>query len=103
MITANIPLLRPFLKLVQSGFIDSSIPKIAGTYELSAWTRSNKKDKQSNPSASRSTVARSTSDQPLTSNLMAPYIEIFDRPTEGEDRRNFPGMPSKRSKMEHGY
>lgn len=83
-ITANVPLLKPFLRSVQSGLIDSSMPKSSSAYKLSTLGRSHKSTKQWSGEASGTgtrTIERrhrrlSNSNAPLATSSMAPSMEL---------------------------
>lgn len=77
--------------MLQSGLIDSSVPKLSGSYQLSTLGRSNKFRNQSSPTAVRSNESKDTqdsrrkfwtSDAALTNNMMAPYIEVGEENAE---------------------
>ena len=82
-ITANVPLLRPFLNKVQSGLIDPSMPKFSSAYQLSILSRGRKYLKQSSGDISgtqkrgseRVQRQLSNSNTPLAMNSMAPWID----------------------------
>ena len=83
-ITANVPLLRPFLNSIRSGLIDSSMPKLPSAYELSILSRGHSHFKQSPGESSNtrlSTMERrhrglSNSNTPLASNAKAPSTDL---------------------------
>ena len=95
LITANIPLLKPFLKMLQSGLIDSSMPKLSGSYQLSTLSRSNKHRQQLSSTGVTSNESKDTQDSrrrfwtrntPLTNSLMAPYLEFIDDTAENGEQ-----------------
>lgn len=96
LITANVPLLKPLLKELQSGLIDSSVPKLSSGFQLSNLGSSNKHFKQQSPTEARSYESKNTQDRrrqlstsvmPLTNNQMtAPRIEDINDAAQDHER-----------------
>ena len=115
LITANIPLLGPFLKGVQSGLIDSSMPKLSGSYQLSTFARSDRYRKQSSGTALGSSKSKKTRDSSrtfstsgvsLTNHSGAPHTTFFDEPTENsklssDQRTSVWGLPDDYPRIKH--
>jgi hypothetical protein len=86
-ITANAPLLKPFLNNIQSGLIDSSLPKVAGNYQLSNLAHSTKYSKQKlirsrAKSFEGSTSPLSHSATPLATNSALPSAWLASADTD---------------------
>ena len=95
LITANVPLLKPFLKMLQSGLVDASVPKLSGSLQLSMLSGSQKQLKQSSATTMSDKVSRETkgssrrfwhNDTPLMSNSGASIPEFFDDTVESGER-----------------